>query len=57
MLEKAATDTLGASRRVGATLLKEVWSRLDAASQKPRPIEYLGSRAIRSIQGSGGDQP
>lgn len=51
MLEKAVTDTVRATQRVGETILKEVWSRLDAASQKPRPSEYLGQQAVRSVQG------
>ena len=57
MLEKAATDTTRATQRIGETILKDVWSRLDAASQKPRPNEYLGQRAVRSVQGRPEDNP
>lgn len=55
MLEKAAIDIVRAAQRGGETVLKEAWSRLDAAAQKPRPSDYLGPRAIRSIQGRGED--
>lgn len=51
MLEKMVPDTIYATQRIGETALKGLWSRLDAAAQKPRPSEYLGQSALRSIQG------
>ena len=35
------------------TLIKKAWSIMDAASEKQVPSQYLGERAVRSIQGKG----
>lgn len=51
MLEKLVSDTIHSATRLVETTFKEVWSRLDAASDKPRPSEYLGQQAVRAIQG------
>jgi hypothetical protein len=51
MLEKLVPDAIHSAARLVDTTFKEVWSRLDAASEKPRPSEYLGQQAIRAIQG------
>ena len=55
MSEKLVVDaTLKTARAVEKGtegLVKKAWSVLDAASEKKKPSEYLGSEAIRSIQG------
>lgn len=33
------------------TDVKEIWSRLDAASEKKRPSEFLSGTAVNAIQG------
>ncbi len=51
MLEKLASDTMHSATRFVKIAFKEAWSKLDAASDKPRPSEYLGQQAVRAIQG------
>ena len=55
MSEKIAVDavvkTADATRRGLETLVRKAWSIMDAASEKRRPSDYLGERAVRSIQG------
>ena len=48
---RAISDTGRKLARLGETVAKETWSKLDAAAEKPRPNEYLRPRAIRAIQG------
>ncbi len=50
-VEKLATDTASMAAHLVETIIKDVWSKLDAASEKPKPSEYLGQRAISAIQG------
>lgn len=50
-VRKFASDTTRITTRLVETTIKEVWSKLDAAAEKPRPSEYLGRRAIRAVQG------
>ncbi len=51
MLAKLGSDAVRATTRLTETAFKETWSRLDSASDKPRPSEYLGKRAVQAIQG------
>lgn len=48
-------DTVQDGARKGLSVIgtgiKEIWSRLDAASEKKRPGEYLSQNAVRAIQG------
>lgn len=50
-LEKLATDTALSITKTAHHFVKEVWSKLDAASEKPKPSEYLSQRGIKAIQG------
>jgi hypothetical protein len=50
-LEKFATDTALSVTRTAEKFIKDVWSKLDAVSDKPKPSEYLSSRGIKAIQG------
>ena len=55
MSERLVSDVvLKASRTVERgveSLVKKVWSVVDAASEKKSPSEYLSERARRSMQG------
>ncbi len=51
MVEKTTVDSALSVTRLAGTAIKDVWSRLDAASDKPRPSEYLGQKATHAIQG------
>jgi len=50
-LEKFATDTAISATRIIEKFIKDVWSKLDAVSDKPRPSDYLSPKGIRAIQG------
>ncbi len=50
-LEKFATDTALSVTNVAKNFVKEVWSKMDAAAEKPRPSEYLSAKGVRAIQG------
>jgi len=50
-LEKSITDTALSVTQVTKTFMKEIWSRLDAAAEKPRPSDYLSAKGIKAIQG------
>lgn len=50
-LEKLAVDTAFDTVRVTAITVKEIWSVLDAAAEKPAPSRYLSEKAIQAIQG------
>jgi len=50
-LEKFATDTALSVTNVAKKLVKDVWSKLDAAAEKPRPSDYLSSKGVKAIQG------
>jgi hypothetical protein len=48
---KAVTDVVDQTKKVTETAIKKAWSIMDAATEKKSPGEYLGQRAIKSIQG------
>ncbi len=50
-LEKLVTDTALSVTQVTKTFMKEVWSRLDATAEKPRPSDYLSEKGIKAMQG------
>ena len=50
-LEKFATDTALSAANVAKNFVKEVWSKMDAAAEKPRPSEYLSAKGVRAVQG------
>ena len=50
-LEKFATDTALSVTNVAKNFVKEVWSKMDAAAEKPRPSEYLSAKGVSAIQG------
>lgn len=49
-LEKLAVATFDAAR-VAANTVKDIWSVMDAAAEKPAPSQYLGAKAVQAIQG------
>jgi hypothetical protein len=49
--KKAVTDAATQTMKVADTSIKKAWSILDAATEKQSPSEYLGQRAVKSIQG------
>lgn len=30
---------------------REIWHQMDASTEKPKPTEYLSTKAIRAVQG------
>lgn len=48
---KLITETAFSATRLAESAVKETWTKLDAASDKPKPSEFLGQKAIRAIQG------
>ena len=50
-LEKFATDTAISATKITEKFIKDVWSKLDAASDKPKPTDYLSQKGVRAIQG------
>jgi len=50
-VEKLAVDATFDAAKVAANTVKDVWSVMDAAAEKPAPTQYLGAKAIRAIQG------
>jgi len=50
-VEKLITDTALSATRLAESAVKETWNKLDAASDKPKPSEFLGRKAIHAIQG------
>jgi len=50
-LEKFATDTAMSMTRIAEKFIKDVWSKLDATSEKPKPSDYLSLKGIKAIQG------
>jgi hypothetical protein len=48
---KLITDTAFSATRLAESAIKETWSKLDAAAEKPKPSEYLGQKAVHAIQG------
>jgi len=50
-IEKLAIDAGFDAARFAGTAVKDVWSVLDAAAEKPAPSQYLGAKAVQAIQG------
>ena len=50
-IEKLAVDATFDVARTAANTVKDVWSVLDAAAEKPAPSQYLGAKAVQAIQG------
>ena len=50
-VEKLAADTAFSAAKLVEGTIKETWNKLDAASDKPKPSEYLGKKAMRAVQG------
>jgi len=50
-LEKLATDTAFSAVKMVENFVKDVWNRMDAISEKPKPSEYLSAKAVKAIQG------
>lgn len=48
---KTVSDTTKGVVRNAETLVKKLWSIMDAASEKKAPGDFLSSQAISSIQG------
>ena len=48
---KTVSDTTKGVVRTAETLVKKLWSIMDAASEKKAPGDFLSSQAISSIQG------
>lgn len=56
-LEKSTaivTDVAKSSLKLSAQAVKDIWSVLDAAAEKPAPSKYMGEAAIRAVQGFSG---
>lgn len=56
-VEAAALGAVKEAEKVGAGVLKEVWSALDAAAEKPAPSEYLRPSGVAAIQAGLDDRP
>lgn len=50
-VEKLAVDATFDVARVAANTVKDTWSVMDAAAEKPAPSQYLGAKAVQAIQG------
>jgi hypothetical protein len=50
-IEKLAIDATFDAARFAAAAVKDTWSVLDAAAEKPAPSRYLGAKAVQAIQG------
>ncbi len=50
-VEKLAVDATFDVAKVAANTVKDVWSVMDAAAEKPVPSQYLGAKAVQAIQG------
>jgi hypothetical protein len=49
--EDGSSEIVRSVEKVLKVFVKEVWSILEAASEKKTPSQYLSEPAIRSIQG------
>lgn len=49
--EDGSREMVRPVKEVLKVFVKEVWSIMEAASEKKTPSQYLSERAIRSIQG------
>ena len=50
-VEKLAVEVPISAARLTANAIKDIWSVMDAAAEKPAPTQYLGAKAVRAIQG------
>jgi len=50
-VEKLAVDAAFNAAKLAANTVKDTWSVMDAAAEKPAPTQYLGAQAIQAIQG------
>ncbi|PKO23341.1 MAG: hypothetical protein CVU38_04580 [Chloroflexi bacterium HGW-Chloroflexi-1] len=50
-VEKLVAEAPVDAARLAANTVKDIWSMLDAAAEKPAPSHYLGQKAMRAIQG------
>jgi hypothetical protein len=51
IVEKLAVDSVLGAGRLAANTVKDSWSVMDAAAEKPAPGKLLGQKAVHSIQG------
>lgn len=51
METKIAGDAVRGVTRTAETLARKAWSILDAASEKPRPSQYLSEAGQKAMQG------
>jgi len=50
-VEKLAVDAAFDAARLAANTVKDTWSVMDAAAEKPAPSQYLGQKAMAAVQG------
>lgn len=50
-VEKLAAEATLDVAKLTAKTVKEIWSVLDAAAEKPAPSRYLSEKAVQAIQG------
>jgi len=50
-IEQLAVEAPISAARLAANTIKDIWSVMDAAAEKPAPTQYLGAKAIQAIQG------
>ena len=50
-VEQLAVEAPFNAARLTANTVKDIWSVMDAAAEKPAPTQYLGAKAIQAIQG------
>lgn len=51
VVEKLAVDATFDIARTAANTVKDIWSVMDAAAEKPMPSKLLSQKAIGAIQG------
>ena len=50
-VEQLVVEAPISAARLTANTIKDIWSVMDAAAEKPAPSQYLGQKAIRAVQG------
>lgn len=50
-IEKLAAEATKDITQLAAGTIKDIWSVMDAAAEKPAPSQYLGAKGMRAIQG------
>lgn len=50
-IESLAIGTVSTAAKLAETAIKDTWSKLDAAAEKPKPGDYLSQKAVSAIQG------